>query len=255
MTDASPAAIRIHVAGLPIVRADVALTLDLLWADVEGAIPHVYVFVNGYSATLRRQHDYAKVLQSMETIPLPDGASLAWGAWLSGQGRAGRCPGPDFFEAAAARAVQHGTSFYLLGGGSGVVEELARGLKNRHPGLRIAGLATPPFGDWSSDESARMAQAVSVSGADVVWLGVSAPKQEVWAARWAPQIGRPVVCVGAAFDFLSERKPRAPRWMRGGGLEWLFRLMSEPRRVWKRYLVGNVVFMWDLARWGRRSIP
>jgi N-acetylglucosaminyldiphosphoundecaprenol N-acetyl-beta-D-mannosaminyltransferase len=144
-------------------------------------------------------------------------------------------------------------SFYLLGGGEGVVEALAAGLTTRHPGLRIAGLGTPPFGAWSDEDSADMAAAAAASGADIVWVGVSAPKQEIWAVRWASTIGHPVVCVGAAFDFLSGRKARAPRWMRTAGLEWLFRLASEPRRVWKRYLIGNAVFMVDLVRYWDRG--
>lgn len=245
----------IHVAGLPVVKADVARALDALWDDARACRPRVYALVNGFSATLRREPAYRALLLAADTVPLADGTPMTVGALLTGQGRISRCPGADLLEAAAARAAAaDGTSFYLLGGGGGVASELATRLSDRHPGLRIAGHATPPFGDWSDEESARLADAVVASEADIVWLGVSAPKQEIWAARWAPRMGLPVVCVGAAFDFLSGRKPRAPRWMRGIGLEWLFRLLSEPRRVWKRYLVGNAVFVLDLLRWGRRPV-
>jgi N-acetylglucosaminyldiphosphoundecaprenol N-acetyl-beta-D-mannosaminyltransferase len=242
----------IHVAGLPVAKADIVRALDELWNDARTSRPRVYVLVNAFSATLRRQPAYGALLLSRaETVPLADGTPLLLGAILTGQGRIGRCPGPDLMEAAAARAGADGTSFYLLGGGDGVVRELAAALSERYPGLRVAGVATPPFGDWSDEQSALMVDTATASGADVVWLGVSAPKQEIWASQWASRIGRPVVCVGAAFDFLSRRKARAPRWMRAIGLEWLFRLVSEPRRLWKRYIVGNAMFLWDLVRWGR----
>ncbi len=243
---------RVHVAGLPVARTGIEGVLDELCADARARRARIYALVNGHSATLRREPAYGAVLSAAATVPLADGAPVVLGAWLTGQGRIGRCPGPDLMEAAAARAAGDGTSFYLLGGGEGVAAALAAALTDRHPGLRIAGVVTPPFGEWSDEESALMADAAAVSGASIVWLGVSAPKQEIWAARWAPRIGRPVVCVGAAFDFLSGRKARAPRWMRSVGLEWLFRLLGEPRRLWKRYLVGNAVFIVDLLRWGRR---
>jgi N-acetylglucosaminyldiphosphoundecaprenol N-acetyl-beta-D-mannosaminyltransferase len=243
-----------YVAGLPIWNAGLGRVLAALRDDAVERRPRVYVFVNGFSATLARQAAYRDALLSSETVPLVDGFSLVLGALLSGQGRIARCPGPDLMEAAAAAAASDGTSFFLLGGGPGVVEALEEALTTRHPALRIAGAFTPPFTDWDTDESCAMCAAIRRSEADVVWLGVSAPKQEAWACTWHAEIGRPVVCVGAAFDFLSGSKPRAPRWMRAGGIEWLFRLFSEPRRVWRRYLVGNGVFLLDLLRYGARRV-
>jgi N-acetylglucosaminyldiphosphoundecaprenol N-acetyl-beta-D-mannosaminyltransferase len=244
---------QVYVAGLPVSRAGVVDAIASLWADAYAGVPRVYVLVNAFSATLRRGEAYQAVLAGADTVPLADGAPLAIGAVLTGQGRVGRCPGPDLLEAAAARAAVDGLSFYLLGGGDGVAERLAARLLSRHPGLQVLGIATPPHGDWTDQAGARLAEDAAASGADIVWVGVSAPKQEMWSARWVHRIGRPIVCVGAAFDFLSGAKPRAPRWMRSAGLEWLFRLASEPRRVWRRYLIGNAVFLLDLIRWGRRA--
>ncbi len=237
---------RLYVAALPLIRADVPRALDLIWGDVYADMPHAFVLVNAYSSTLRREPGYAAVLASDRVVPLVDSMPLSLGARLLGHGRTGRAPGPDVFEAAAERAVADGTSFFLLGGGHGVVEELRDALVARHPGLRIVGTATPPFGDWSEDETSSLIEAVRASEADVVWVGVSAPRQEKWAVANIDRLGRPVVCVGAAFDFLSGRKARAPRWVRTLGMEWAFRLATEPRRLWRRYLVGNIVFVWDL---------
>ena len=243
----------IHVAGLPVALMDREAALDTLWADIDVSRPRVYALVNAYSATLSRDSRYRSVLSDTATIPLADGIALSLGAYLTGQVRPKRCPGPDLLEYAAARAAADGTRFFLLGGGEGVASDLAVALQHRHPGLTIAGALAPPFGEWDDDLSQRLVRSSLDSEAQVVWLGVSAPKQEIWAGRWAEELGTPVVCVGAAFDFLSGRKPRAPRWMRRFGLEWLFRLLSEPMRLWKRYLHGNSLFLWDLLRF--RSKP
>lgn len=246
---------RRHVAGLAVVPATIETALDALWADVASGRVRTYALVNGYSATLRRESsEYAAMLQSERVVPLPDGIPLALGAWLTGQGGIGRCPGPDLLEAAAARAAADGTTFYLLGGNLGVVERLRDALLDRHPGLMVVGVSTPPFGDWDESASRVMCDDIRRTRADIIWLGVSAPKQETWSLSHLDAIEHPVVCVGAAFDFLSGAKLRAPKWVRTMGMEWLFRLLSEPRRLWRRYLVGNAVFLVDLARYRGRFV-
>lgn len=244
-----------HVAGLRTTRLDLEAAREQLWDDARSRRARVYVLVNAYSATLRRHHAaYASLLEQDAVIPLSDGAAMTFGARLAGAGSVPRCPGPDLLETASREAAGDGTSFFLLGGDSGVAGQLAEELRKGHPGLRIAGVATPPFGEWSEAESRRLVGLVTKSDADILWLGVSAPYQEIWSVAWREAIGRPIVCVGAAFDFLSGRKPRAPRWIRRIGLEWLFRLTCEPGRLWRRYLVGNSVFLADLLRYGRRPI-
>jgi len=245
----------LHVAGLRTTRVDLEAARELLWNDARLRRARVYVLVNGYSATLRRHHDaYASLLEQDAVVPLSDGAAITLGARLAGAGRSPRCPGPDLLERAARVAAGDGTAFFLLGGDVGVAEQLAEELRKRYPGLRIAGAATPPFGKWSEAESRKLVGLVAKSDADILWLGVSAPNQEIWSVAWHESIGRPIVCVGAAFDFLSGRKPRAPRWIRQIGLEWLFRLASEPGRLWRRDLVGYAVFLADVLRYGRRPV-
>jgi N-acetylglucosaminyldiphosphoundecaprenol N-acetyl-beta-D-mannosaminyltransferase len=239
----------VHVAGLPVVRANIEPALDLIWEDAAVPRGRVYVLVNGYSAALRWSVPaYAAVLEADTTVGLPDGAPLAFGARLLGLGSVGRSPGPDLLEAAAARAAADRTPMFLLGGGPGVVDELSSALRKRHPELVIAGTLTPPHAEWTRTESIEMCGRVRESEARLLCLGVSAPKQEVWAHDYLNELGLPVLCVGAAFDFLAGRKPRAPKWMRTIGMEWFFRLATEPRRLWKRYLLGNAVFIADFVR-------
>jgi len=246
----------VHVAGLRVCPATLDSALDLVWNDIRTPNPHVFVLVNAHSAPLRADSpDYAAVLEHSRSIGLPDGYSVNVGGRLLGLGDIGRTPGPDLFAHACQRAAGDGTRFFLLGGQEGVSESLAEALVSEFPGLVICGVATPPFGKWSDEVSADLTSRVRDSGTDVLWMGVSAPKQEVWSLQRLDEIGAPAVCVGAAFDFLSGRTKRAPQWMRREGLEWLFRLVTEPRRLWKRYLVGNARFIIDLVRFGRRPPP
>jgi len=136
-----------------------------------------------------------------------------------------------------------------------VADVLADSLRSRHDGLIVAGTATPPFGEWSAEENRRLVEAVKSSGARILFMGVSAPKQEIWAYEHVDELQMPIVCVGAAFDFGAGAKSRAPEWMRKAGIEWVHRLLSEPGRMWKRYLVGNTLFIWDVVRYGRRPAP
>ncbi len=238
-----------RVAGLRTYDFDVPETVEAIARAANDRRPVVYAFVNAHSAILRRSEpDYADLLESPGVVPVSDGSSMTLGARLFGV-RLKRSPGPDVFEASAATAARSGQAFYLLGSSPETCEKLAQALVQRHPGLHIAGFASPPFGPWSAEDTQRMIEQVRASGADVLWLGVSAPKQEIWAAENAERLGIPIVCVGAAFDFLSGSKGRAPEWVRRMGLEWVHRLASEPGRLWHRYLIGNTRYAADLVRY------
>lgn len=243
----------VYVAGMPVLRSSVPDLIDRVWADVAAGEYHVYISINANSTTLRREFPgYAETIADPRAVCVADGVSITLGGALFGQRKIGRVPGVDVLEQACAKAAEDGTTFFLLGGDPGVAESLRTALERRFEGLQITGIATPPYGEWPTEESARLTDLVRESGANVVWMGVAAGKQEVWAMRHAEEMGTPVVCVGAAFDFLSGRKHRAPHWMRRAGLEWMHRFASEPGRLWRRYTVGNAMFLADLVRYGRR---
>jgi len=247
----------VPIAGFPIWRARSAEASDYVMVDASALSPRTYVLVNAHSAKLRRESpEYAVLLADTDCcVNLPDGASVTYAARLLGYGDIGRCPGPDLMEDACAKAADGGIPVFLLGGADGVAPALGDALRSRHPGIVVAGTATPPFGEWSAEENRRLVEAVRTSGARILFMGVSAPKQEIWAYEHLDELQMPIVCVGAAFDFGTGTKSRAPEWMRKAGLEWAHRLLSEPGRMWKRYLVGNTLFIWDVIRYGRRSAP
>lgn len=173
----------------------------------------------------------------------PDGMPLVWLGRGHGHRAITRVYGPDLLLATCAAGRATGLRHFFLGGGPGVAEALAARLTARFPGLQVAGTFTPPFRALTPEESDGWQASVRAREPDLIWVGLGSPKQELFMAEAAPQFaGALLIGVGAAFDFLSGRVLQAPRWMQRSGLEWLFRLGTEPRRLGRRYLVNNPRF-------------
>jgi N-acetylglucosaminyldiphosphoundecaprenol N-acetyl-beta-D-mannosaminyltransferase len=179
------------------------------------------------------------------TLAVPDGQPLVWALRLLGHSRATRIYGPDLMAAHCAHAASTDTPIYLYGGRSDeALELLKRRLRERFPGLRIVGGWSPPFRPLSAEERKRVVAEIDASGAQVVWVGTGQPKQELWMSEMRPLLSAPLlVGVGAAFDFHAGIVSQAPAWMQRAGLEWLYRLTREPRRLWRRYLTQNPRFL------------
>lgn len=195
----------------------------------------------------RTDEDLRAAFDSAEMLAM-DGMPLVWVARRRGATTAERVCGPDVMLALADRGRNTGLRHYFLGGAKGVPEALAASMSKRFPGLIVAGASSPPFGpfDWVQNEA--ILAAVNATRPDVLWIGLGSPRQEVWAAENQRRLDVPIVLpVGAAFDFYSGRIRRAPRWMRSRGLEWLFRLAMDPRRLAWRYLRTNIQFVWLVA--------
>jgi exopolysaccharide biosynthesis WecB/TagA/CpsF family protein len=173
----------------------------------------------------------------------PDGQPVRWALnLLFGTKLRDRVYGPALMERLCARAASEQIGVYLYGGLPEVLPRLRARLLERHPGLRIVGAESPPFRPLTAEEDAMTVERIERSGAGLVFIGLGCPKQELFAAGHAGRIRAVQLCVGAAFDFLAGTKPMAPRWMQDRGLEWLFRLATEPRRLWRRYLRANSIF-------------
>jgi N-acetylglucosaminyldiphosphoundecaprenol N-acetyl-beta-D-mannosaminyltransferase len=184
------------------------------------------------------------------TLAVPDGVPLVWALRALGHPRATRVYGPDLMARFCARAARSGTPMYLYGGRTPeALELLETRLRERFPGLRIVGGFSPPFRDPTPEEEEDTIAAIDASGAAVVWVGTGQPKQEKWMLRMRPRLAAPLlVGVGAAFDFHAGLVSQAPGWMQRNGLEWLYRLSREPKRLWRRYARYNPLFMVGFAR-------
>ena len=197
-------------------------------------------------------HDDAATMKALlgASLAVPDGQPLVWALRLLGHGRATRVYGPDLMERWCARAAVTGTPTYLYGGRSEQALELLSGrLRERFPGLRIVGGWSPPFRPLSEREREEVVARIDDSRAQVVWVGTGQPKQELWMSEMRPLLRAPLlVGVGAAFDFHAGIVSQAPAWMQRNGLEWLYRLSREPRRLWRRYASQNPRFVAGFAR-------
>lgn len=204
---------------------------------------------------------YQRVVNAAELVS-SDGMPLVWLLRRLGLPEAERVYGPDLTLAVCERAAERGLAIGLYGGSDDVVDALARRLAMHFPGLRVAFAMSPPFRALTPDEDARVVDAIRESGARILFVGLGCPKQERWMAEHRERLGCAQVGVGAAFDFLTGRKRQAPRWLQRAGLEWLFRLACEPRRLLRRYARHNPRFvalagaeLWRARRAARAGGP
>ncbi|MCZ6744778.1 MAG: WecB/TagA/CpsF family glycosyltransferase [Alphaproteobacteria bacterium] len=179
---------------------------------------------------LRRIHNQAGMVT-------PDGMPLVWISRRRGFKNVGRVCGPDLLPAVIGDVQDEGCRHFFYGGDTGVADKLVANLRMRFPGLKVVGTLSPPFRPLTDEEDREVIRQINDSGADIVWVGLSTPKQEFWMADHRKHLSAPVLIgIGAAFDFLAGVKPHAPRWVQRAGLEWSFRLLTEPGRLWRRYL-------------------
>lgn len=196
-----------------------------------------YVVLTGAHGVVEMQEDPELHRINEEAgLVTPDGMSVVWVGRLRGHRNVEKVYAPDVMAAVFEAGVAEGWRHYLYGGGPGVADRLAERMRDRHPGLAIAGTFTPPFRPLTETETNDVVEDIDRSRAHVVWCGLGCPKQERWMASFRPRLRAPVLIgVGAGFDFLAGIKPLAPRWVQRSGFEWLYRLASEPRRLWPRY--------------------
>ncbi|WDQ99679.1 WecB/TagA/CpsF family glycosyltransferase [Devosia sp. J2-20] len=193
-------------------------------------------------------------LHDASSLIVPDGQPLVWLGKMVGHDKIGRVAGADFVDAVCSSTSQTELTHFFYGGKPGVAEAVADNLRAKYPALKIAGTLSPPMREIEATttfDEIQLAELATIRAAqpDFVWIGISSPKQDYWMMKAAPLIGRGVFTgVGAAFDFHAGTVKRAPAFMRNNGLEWLYRLLREPRRLWRRYLILAPRFVWLLIR-------
>lgn len=247
---------RIDVLGVPVSDVNPSTALDRLASWVESGRSE-YVCVTGVHGVMESQDDRSVAAAHSDAgMVVPDGMPMVWSGRRAGSERIDRVYGPDFMLSACELAAARGWPVYLYGGAPGVAETLSERLRARFPKLEIAGTHSPPLRAAGEPEDAEVLRSISESGARIVWVGLSTPKQELWMANHLERIESPVVMVGvgAAFDINAGLMPDAPRWMQRSGLHWLYRLLREPRRLWRRYLRNNPRFVAAILRRGPRRV-
>ena len=204
-----------------------------------------YVCIAPVSTIVDAQEDLAyREIINNAGMTTPDGMPLVWLGKMTGNRQIERTYGPDLMRAFCAFSEKKGFKHYFYGGTDATIKLLLENLKKNFPDLKIAGYFIPPFRKTGEIENRTVLDQINKVNPDVLWIGLGSPKQDYWMHNHRVLLNAPVmVGVGAAFDFIAGTKPQAPLWIRKVGLEWLFRLCCEPRRLWKRYLIGNTRFL------------
>ncbi len=203
---------------------------------------------NAYVLTLAARDDYFKKIVNSSELATCDGMALVWALKLLGLKDAQKVSGPDLTPLICKKAEQLNLKVGFYGATPKVLKLMANNLKLKFPGLDIAYLFSPPFRLMNEAEDKDVISKIIDSGINILFIGIGCPKQEIWAFEHKDKIPAVIITVGAAFDFIAGALLRAPKWMQAFGLEWLFRLSQEPRRLWKRYVVSNTLFIYLLAR-------
>lgn len=238
--------VRVLQAHIDAVTWDQAVSRIGIWAAHRESR---YVCIcNAHSVVTAGQDPAFGTVVAQADMATPDGAPVAWMMRKLGFATQQRINGPDLMWKYCAQAAQCNQSIYLYGGAEETLSILQAKLAAAFPTLRVAGAYSPPFRALTVEEDAAVVARINASDAGTVWVSLGCPKQELWMAAHRGRINAVMVGVGAAFDYHAGTIQRAPLWMQNAGLEWLHRLVSEPRRLWKRYLVTNTSFIAGAAR-------
>lgn len=231
---------RVRIMGVNVSAITMADALRTVEGWIERRARH-FVCITGVHGVIESQSDpELMAIHERAGLVTPDGMPLVWMSRKLGHQRTERVYGPDLMLALTELSARKGYRQYYFGGAPGLADRLRDRLVQRFPGLQVAGTFSPPFQPVGADSDEDTLQAINAARPDILWVGMSTPKQEYWMDRHRDRIDAPVMIgVGAAFDFLAGTKRQAPLWMQRNGLEWLFRLLSEPRRLWRRY--GRIV--------------
>ncbi len=220
------------------------LTLAALDAIKARQPSFVFACANPHSLAVARRDAMFRDALEMATAVVADGVGCHWGAALSGASIGPRITGSDFFRALMSALDRAGGRVFFFGSSEEVLVKVAYRMTLDYPRISIATLS-PPFRPWSEEENDSMIKRIHEFEADVLWVGMTAPKQEKWVASNAHQIKVPVIgSIGAVFSYYAGVTPRAPQWICDLGLEWLYRLPREPRRLWKRTFISAPLFLW-----------
>jgi N-acetylglucosaminyldiphosphoundecaprenol N-acetyl-beta-D-mannosaminyltransferase len=254
---------RVNILGVGVSAIDMPMALETIEGWITRREPHYVCVTSVHGVMESHREESLRRIHNAAGLVTPDGMPLVWLSRLQGFSQVRRVYGPDLMLALCERSAAKGYRHYLYGGTNGIPEQLAAMLQQRYPGLRVAGTYSPPFRPLSHEEDEQVVEMINEATPDIVWISLSTPKQERWMADHIERLTAPVLIgVGAAFDYHTGRKRQAPRWMQRSGLEWLFRLLMEPRRLWRRYLINNPSFVvlillqtLGLRRWPLKDTP
>ena len=239
---------QIEVLGAFVDRVTLGEAVQRTHEFITSGIPHQIVTVNvDFIRLAQADPDFMGIINHSD-LAIADGMPLVWASGWAGDKLPERVTGVELVDRCCALSAEQGYRVFLLGGEDGVAEAASRVLLGRHPGLEVVGTYSPPVGEFSEEEDRKMVDMIRAAKPHFLFVAFGAPKQDLWIARHREELSVPVsVGVGGVFNFLTGRVKRAPSWMQMHGLEWLYRVCQEPRRLWKRYFMLDMPIMIQMA--------
>ncbi len=235
------------ILNIPFSNKNMQKTIDICLEQIKKKSRNCkqIVVANVFSTVIASKDKKFIEICNKSFLVFPDGQPIIWISKLFNNSFSERVAGPDFMKKFLKYLESHGKSIFLLGGDKKSISDLVINLQNLYPSLKIVGFYSPPFGFWNKKENSKIINLINKSKADMLFVGVSTPKQDKWIFNNKKYLKiKLAIGVGAAFDFFSGKTNRAPIWMQKIGLEWFYRFIQEPKRMWKRYLIGNLIFIW-----------
>jgi N-acetylglucosaminyldiphosphoundecaprenol N-acetyl-beta-D-mannosaminyltransferase len=235
--------------GIRVGVSDLRTLVDASLASIESrAAPFTFACANPHSLVVAQSDaEFRSALDACSAV-VADGVGLTMASKLVGANVGPRITGTDYFLGLMSQLDRRGGRVFFLGSTDYVLKLVLAKTNRQFPNLHITVLS-PPYGSWSESDTQKVLDAIREARPDVLWVGMTAPKQEKWVHRFASQVGVPVIgSVGAVFDYYAETVQRAPEWYCRNGLEWLYRLLHEPKRLWRRTLISTPAFLWLVVR-------
>ncbi|MBD5477117.1 MAG: WecB/TagA/CpsF family glycosyltransferase [Lachnospiraceae bacterium] len=241
------------ILGVNILVTDMDRTVQFVEENIHNLSGEYVCVSNGHTTVTAYEDESYRNVQNSAIMAFPDGEPLSIVSRKRGFKDARRVTGPDFMEQMFIKGSKgDGLRHFFYGGSQDTLDTLQEILKEKYPGLQIAGMYSPPYRPLSEEEDAQAIRMINESKPDIVWVGLGAPKQERWMYDHKGKVQGLMFGVGAGFDYHAGKLKRAPVWMQKMSLEWLVRLLQDPRRLWKRYLITNVKFLWYVRRENKR---
>lgn len=237
-----------NILGVNIAAVDMSRTVEYIQKHIK-ELSGFYICISNVHTTVMsyENEEYCKI-QNDAVLALPDGKPLSMVCRRRGFPETQRVTGPDLMGEIFAISGENGYRHYFYGSTEETVKALQGKLEERYPEIQIAGCYSPPFRLLTKEEDAQVIRRINEARADFVWVGLGAPKQEKWMYAHKGRVKGLMIGVGAGFDYFAGNIKRAPLWMQKCSLEWLYRLLQDPRRLFKRYLVTNTKFLWLVGR-------
>ena len=236
---------RVNILGVGVSAIDMSKAVEEISGWQKHGEQHYVCFTGVHGVMESHRDESIREIHNNAGLVTPDGMPLVWSGRLKGYGEISRVYGPDLLLEICGNATFNECKHFFYGGKNSTLELLSDNLRMKFPDINIVGVFSPPFRPLTPEEDKLVTKKINQANPDFLWVGLSTPKQEIWMAEHIDKISRPIMIgVGAAFDFHAGVKKQAPLWMQRSGLEWSYRLLTEPRRLWRRYVVNNPSFVY-----------